>query len=262
MIHEVVTPERVRIGYRVAGLGSRLLAWLIDMGLWGLLVFVGLVMSSVLEVGRSGTGMALFALWLFVLRWSYFLLFEWLWLGQTPGKRMMGIRVIQSNGTAIGLTQAALRNIVRVVDSLPLAYGLGFVVAAGDRAFRRLGDLAAGTLVVHLDHGAQPVRILADRPEPLERARVSLYRQRLGQLDREQQRVLLDLCQRRDQLPIEERTRLFQTVARFVQQRLDLGPAAYQSDEKFVLQLADVLGTAGGGSEKQPRRRERTPTTT
>src|SRR5262249_6931321 len=159
MIHEVVTPERVRIAYRVAGPGARLWAWLIDLVLWGLLAFVGVVVASVLEMGRAGLGMGIMVLWVFLLKWGDPLVFEWLWLGQTPGKRLAGIRVIREDGTAIGLAQSAVRNIVRVVDAMPLAYGLGFAVAMTDRSFRRLGDLAAGTLVVHVDRGAQPIRV-------------------------------------------------------------------------------------------------------
>src|SRR5215470_7245247 len=88
--HEVVTSEKVRLRYTVAGLGSRLAAWLIDSALWAVFAFMGAMVMAVLEVGRAGLGQAVFLLWLFVLRWGYFLLFEWLWQGQTPGKRLAG----------------------------------------------------------------------------------------------------------------------------------------------------------------------------
>lgn len=148
MLHQVITTEKVPITYRVAGMGSRFLAWLADCGLIVVLGVMGAMAASVLDLGRPGLGTAVALLWVFTLKWGYFLFFEWLWAGQTPGKRAMGIRVIQEQGTAISFYQAAVRNVLRVADALPLFYGLAFVVAACNRHHRRLGDLAAGTLVV------------------------------------------------------------------------------------------------------------------
>src|SRR5438445_3561769 len=155
LLHEILTTEKVPFTYRVAGMGSRFLAWLIDALLMSLLVFGGLLAGSILDATRPGLGMALAVFWMFVVTWGYFLFFEWLWHGQTPGKRLLGIRVIQLRGTGISFDQAAIRNLLRVVDSLPL-YGLGFCVAACNRRHRRLGDLAANTLVVHVHRKALP----------------------------------------------------------------------------------------------------------
>jgi uncharacterized RDD family membrane protein YckC len=239
--HEVVTSEKVRLRYRVAGLGSRLSAWLLDLGLWAVLAAAGALMMVVLELGRSGLGQAVFLLWLFALRWGYFLLFEWLWRGQTPGKRLAGVRVVRLDGTGIGLIEAAVRNVVRLVDSLPIAYGLGFAVAAGNRERRRLGDLAAGTLVIQVERPPRPVR------ELLGEARADgATRQRLSRLDREQKQALLELCLRREQLRGAERARLFRTAAAFARQRLDLAPEAFESEEKFVLRLAAALAEEEG----------------
>src|SRR5262249_4295857 len=124
--HEVITPEKVPIRFRVAGMGSRLLAWLIDAGAVGLLLAVGAVLGAVLGIGCGGIGTALILLWIFAVRWGYFLVFEWLWQGQTPGKRVVGVRVIDWNGMAISFSQSAVRNLVRAVDALPMFYGLGF----------------------------------------------------------------------------------------------------------------------------------------
>jgi uncharacterized RDD family membrane protein YckC len=251
--HVVLTPEKVPFSYRVAGMGSRWLAWLIDAAFIVLLGFMGALAGSVLEQGRPGLGQALIGLWVFTLLWGYFLLFEWLWQGQTPGKRLLGIRVIQRLGTAVSFYQSAVRNLLRVVDSLPAFYALGFVVAACNRENRRLGDLAADTLVVHIERGTKPIRALQDGQGEADRARLALLRQRLGQLDREQKQTVLDLCLRREQLRVTERARLFRAAAQFFQGRLDLAPDAYQSDEKFVLQMAAVLGERGGAQVESPR---------
>jgi uncharacterized RDD family membrane protein YckC len=247
ILHEVLTTEKVPFSYRVAGLGSRSLAWLTDMFLVLMLWVMGLLLLAVspLEAGRPGLGMALAILWIFAVYWGYFLLFEWLWNGQTPGKRAMGVRVIGRNGTALTFYQSAVRNIVRFVDSLPGCYGVGFAVAACNLENRRLGDFAADTLVVHVEQRAKPIRALVESRTEADRVRLGLWRARLAALEREQKQTLLDLCLRRDQLRMAERTRLFRSVAQYFETRLELTPAESESDEKFVLQLAAVLSEQG-----------------
>ena len=138
-----------------------------------------------------------------------------------------------------------MRNIVRFVDSLPAAYAVGFVVAACNRENLRLGDLAAGTLVVHVDARVKPIRALVEGRGEADRARLTLWRHRLASLAREQKQTLLDLCLRRDQLRVAERTQLFRSAAQYFESRLELAPEEYESDEKFVLQLAAVLSEQG-----------------
>jgi uncharacterized RDD family membrane protein YckC len=254
ILHEVLTTEKVPITYRVGGLGARFLAWLVDFILILGLGILGWLISLPVELGRPGLGMAVMFLWWFIVSWGYFLLLEWLWKGQTPGKRLLGIRVVQMNGTAVTFLQSAMRNLLRLADALPIPIpspifpgGLGFVIAAGNRESRRLGDLAAGTLVVHVEQRAQPIRTLYAADTEVDRARQAMLRQRLAQLSREQKQTLLDLCLRRDQLRLGERARLFRAAAEFFLARLDLSPAAYESDEKFVLQAVSVLGERAGG---------------
>jgi uncharacterized RDD family membrane protein YckC len=244
ILHQVLTTEKVPFSYRVAGLGSRTLAWLIDFALICVLLAAGLLFFSVLDIRREGLGTALGLLWGFMIYWGYFLLFEWLWNGQTLGKRALGIRVIQWKGTSLTFSHSAVRNIVRFVDALPGFYAVGFVVAACNRENRRLGDFAADTLVVHVEQRAKPIRALVGRGDA-DRARLGLWRQRLASLEREQKQTLLDLCLRRDQLHVAERTRLFRSAARYFESRLELAPDEYESDEKFVLQLAAVLSEQG-----------------
>ena len=159
ILHEVVTTEKVPFTYRVAGMGSRFLAALFDLVVLVVFGFAGLLAANVVEHAQAGLGQAVFVLWQFMLVWGYFLLFEWLWHGQTPGKRLLGIRVIQHNGTALGLTGATLRNLIRFVDLLPAPpFGVGFLTAANNRKNRRLGDFAGDSLVVHVERGAGPCR--------------------------------------------------------------------------------------------------------
>ncbi len=242
ILHEIVTTEKVPIRYRVAGLGARFLSWFVDFAVIVLLAFVAVPFAGILDSIRPGVGAAVIQLWFFALLWGYFLLFEWLWQGQTPGKRALAIRVIQVQGTSVTFYQSAVRNLLRAVDALPFFYGLGFSVGLCNREQRRLGDLAAGTLVVHVDRKAGPIRALHEVGLETSRLTDALIRQRLAQLDRAQKQLILDLCLRRDQLRVSDRARLFQVVADYLRQRLELVPEQYQSAEKFVLQLAGVLG--------------------
>jgi hypothetical protein len=119
-------------------------------------------------------------------------------------------------------------------------YGVGFIVAACNPEQRRLGDLAAGTLVAYIEPKIAPLLALQQEfagPNP----RALLFRQRLERLTRPQKATLLDLCLRRDQLRIRERARLFSAVSEYFQNHLELAPDEHQSPEKFVLELAATL---------------------
>jgi uncharacterized RDD family membrane protein YckC len=248
MLHRVITSEKVPFTYRVAGLGGRFLAWLIDLGLILVLLVAAAALGSIWEQRREGVGVAFFMVVSFGVQWGYFTLFEWLWQGQTPGKQAVGIRVIQWQGTGVTFLGAAVRNVLRVVDGLPLLipdvvpvmYGVGFLAAVCNREHRRLGDLAAGTLVVYVEDRPQPIRAV-HAPDSEAEHRIAAARPRLEQLRREQKQALLDLCLRRDQLRLRERARLFHETAEYFKVRLGIAPQEYESDEKFVLQLAAAL---------------------
>ena len=100
---------------------------------------------------------------MFSLNWGCYIFFELLWNGQSPGKRLVGLRVIGNDGAPIGLPESAIRNLVRIVDSLPALYGVGIVFMFIDTKARRLGDLAAGTLVVY-DKGTISLESLRAAP--------------------------------------------------------------------------------------------------
>jgi hypothetical protein len=134
---------------------------------------------------------------------------------------------------------------VRTADFLPVGNLLGFLVGLCNREHRMLGDLAAGTIVVHVERKSRLIVAVQEATADIDRGRLSLLRQRLSQLDRDQKQTLLDLCLRRDQLRFAERTRLFRASAGYLRARLDLLPEVYESDEKFVLRLTSVLTEAG-----------------
>lgn len=162
--YTVVTPERVGLEYGIAGIGSRGAAVIVDtfiQSLAFLLVFVavsaGLVAlrSQLSDFGASFSGgpgvvlvFAVVVLAGFIITAGYFIFFEIVWSGQTPGKRLVGLRVIRENGYPIRPVDAVIRNLVRYVDWLPAAYGVGLLVMLLNGRARRLGDFASGTIVV------------------------------------------------------------------------------------------------------------------
>ncbi|AWV05854.1 RDD family protein [Marilutibacter maris] len=142
---DVITPEGVALRLPAAGPMPRALAWLIDFALRLALLFAGSLPLG--AIGRGGVGPYLILL--FSLFWLYPIAFEVLWRGRTPGKRALGLRVISANGAPVGWMPAITRNLLRVVDMLPFGYALGLLVSFGDPWGRRIGDMVAGTLVVH-----------------------------------------------------------------------------------------------------------------
>lgn len=152
---EVATPERVSLSLPVAGIGYRCLAYLADLFLlflfWAVAYFTfTLLVSDVLGFfqGLSGLAQTLLVVGVFVTQWVYWTAAEVLMGGQTPGKRLVGIRVVRVDGSPVGLLESAVRNLVRVVDSLPGVYAVGCLCVLLTRQHRRLGDLLAGTLLV------------------------------------------------------------------------------------------------------------------
>src|SRR5688500_8083340 len=168
-ILDIHTPENVAFGYQVAGIGSRFLAAMVDTSIILLLQFVVLAtFIAILSASGGDISVNQLAPWIiavlgliaFLFFWGYYIFFEMLWNGQSPGKRWVGLRVIRADGTPITLSESLIRNLARLVDFLPAAYGVGIVTMFIDKQSRRLGDLAAGTLVVQ-DHASLSIQDLS-----------------------------------------------------------------------------------------------------
>jgi uncharacterized RDD family membrane protein YckC len=155
------TPEQVAIRFPIAGIGSRFLAMLADsMVQFILYAIVFLVIFLVLASAPRMNGyilqrisdkwvIAVIILFYFLLYWGYFTLFEAFWNGQTPGKRLCKLRVIRDSGRQITFFESMTRNLIRIVDAFPSFYAIGIVTMLCNRQNKRLGDFAAGTLVIH-----------------------------------------------------------------------------------------------------------------
>ena len=148
---ELETPDHVILRYDLAGGGNRGFAALVDAVIASLVVAGSLFVTSyaVRFLGLAGLQLsALISLVAVLIAWSYFVLLEWLWQGQTVGKRFSGLRVIREDGAPAGFVAILIRNLVRLVDFLPGFYGLGLMVIILSPRSQRLGDMAAGTYVV------------------------------------------------------------------------------------------------------------------
>jgi uncharacterized RDD family membrane protein YckC len=196
---------------RLAGPVPRASAWVVDLMIRvGIVLAVAFVFST---IGRAGWGVVLLAA--FFVEWLLPAWFEALWNGQTPGKRAMGIAVLNDDGTPVRWPAALTRNLLRAVDFLPLFYGIGLVAMLINRDFKRLGDLAAATVVVYLPekrvHEAQVPKVTPLAPP--------------FALSLEEQRALLELAERSTTLTQERLEELAALPAPLVG-RLEGGAAA------------------------------------
>lgn len=250
----VVTPENVAFEYEIAGFFSRLLAWLLDLLILILLTAVLSGSLSALAPVLGGFTSTLFTVTYFLLNWGYFILMEWRWGGQSLGKRALGLRVIGDDGVRITLLQSAIRNLFRVIDNLPLLYLVGGTAAFFSPQGKRLGDMAAGTLVIQerarrLPQGLLPQDALSSA---LLNDREALRRidARLGLQERE---LLLKLAVRREQLPLARRLVLFEDLSEHLQERLSLTRPDHLSHEAFCLQIAAVILRGSAARRPAPR---------
>ena len=194
----VETPEGVSLTLSLAGPLPRVLAFTIDLLIRGaLLLALSMLFRSLQEVGQG-----LFLICLFLVEWLYPVLFEVYGHGSTPGKRMMGVTVMQASGLPVGWSSSLVRNLLRFVDFLPFLYGFGLIAMLYGQHFQRLGDLAAGTVVVwkndvgkHLEL-PEAVSVEPDERLPLAEQQILInFAERTVSLSLERQVELADLAE-------------------------------------------------------------------
>ncbi|PKM43438.1 MAG: RDD family protein [Gammaproteobacteria bacterium HGW-Gammaproteobacteria-1] len=215
-VHTFETPEGVDLSLRVAGPLPRALAWVLDT----LIRYTVLFVLSMVLLPLAELGVGTFLIMLFLMEWFYPVLFE-VTRGTTPGKKAMGLAVVHDNGTPIGWPASLIRNLLRVIDFFPVLYGLGLLSMLINRQSKRLGDLAAGTLVVYAEAARR-----ADTTIDAEARTLPVP------LAVEEQRALLDFAERSSKLApgrVEELAEIIST---------ERGPAAVQT----VLGYARWLG--------------------
>lgn len=239
--YPVLTPENVRFHHTLAGPGTRLLAWLLDLlVVAGLLGVVGMVFGvAAAIVGDYAT--AVYGIVAFVLSTGYWIVLEHRWEGRTLGKRALGLRVVGEKGLRLTLGQVVLRNLLRLVDLLPGPGGVAAAFLLFHPEHRRVGDLVAGTLVVRERKVPPPERIRGTGKLAQRGARVALPRDLKRRVPPPERELLLDLCMRRDALEDGVRLELFGEIAALYRDRLDLDQDSVLSDENLVLALTTAL---------------------
>lgn len=234
------TPENIELHYALAGPGSRAAAYFIDFmlmfGLGQLLanLFVYAIMFLVAFLGGLSEiwAGALVTLFFFALYNGYFILLEWLLNGQTPGKRLIHIRVIKQGGYSLRFFDTLLRNLLRVIDFIPLFYGVGLLCLLVTRHSQRLGDLVAGTLVVYQEP-VQTESLLPDldvpaaSDQPLPAAQVNAIPGEVVSLSSEFLRSRADLAPR-------PRQELGAELVGLIQETTGLEVPPNQSVERFL----------------------------
>ncbi|MBB5878546.1 MULTISPECIES: RDD family protein [Xanthomonas] len=194
---EVITPEGVALHLPAAGAVPRALAWLIDLALrFALLTAMGMFLGLL-----GGLGQGLYLVAMFLVFWGYPIVLEG-WRGQTLGKQALGLRVVARDGAPVGWMAAITRNLLRTVDMLPFGYAVGLIACLFDAHSRRLGDLVAGTLVVHqpprADEALPPIASALAPPRPLlpaEQTALIAFAERAPRLTPERQLELAALAQ-------------------------------------------------------------------
>jgi uncharacterized RDD family membrane protein YckC len=243
---EIETPERVRIVHDLAGIGSRFAAGLLDAFLLSLLACAGsfavLVLGGIARpegeaawtaVGYAAAGVA------FAILFLYYSAFEIAWAGQTPGKRLLKLRVVAKDGGPASATAILVRNVLRLADAFPFAapYGLGGAVMFVSPSARRIGDFAAGTIVVR--ERTEPL-VAAPRVTPDEGGGIS-------ETDAERAR---DFVLRAPQLIAANRAALARTIASDIAARHGL---AFADAEQFLRAVARGARAADLRSAQGPR---------
>jgi uncharacterized RDD family membrane protein YckC len=246
---EVETPEHVRFRFHVAGPTRRAWAYLLD-----LLVRIGffLILEIVLVLA-TGTHLRSSAailssstlIALFLIEWGYYVVFEALWNGTTPGKRALKLRVVKVGGYPLSFTDAVLRNLLRTADFLPVGYLLGLVVMSWDGRFARLGDRVAGTMVVIEDPILVAPSIAIDPPPTTAEIGAFPHHIVLPLPERE----AIELLLRRRDLSPARRSELAEMIAPVVGRRLGMKTG---DPVRFLALLYHVAVGAKAGAAKAP----------
>ena len=240
---EVRTPESIAFSYELAGVGSRFLALAVDFTIQVvvLLLLIWGVSAAVFHapaghiIARTGSGRLAYSLTIaiiiavvFLIFFGYFILFEAMWNGQTPGKKMLGIRVVRDGGYPLDFMASLIRNLIRVGETALGFYALSAVVAVLSPLNKRVGDLAAGTIVIRESRMESPEKMLREVSEPVYAA--------TAYVSGEERSIIRRFLERRTDLVPQRRASLAAQLAQRVRPRV---PAELQrlDDEDLLERL-------------------------
>ena len=244
----------------LAGIGSRFIAVLVDTLLWFIGLFLLILLFSLFAPALAAFNkisaqwaFAIVLFLVFLFNWGYFTLFEAFWNGRTPGKKIAKIRVIQRSGRPIGLFESMARNFIRYIDQIPSFYAVGVITMFVTRQHQRLGDLAAGTLVVQdreqeaplwAESGSRTFTAASFTPQvsPSEpHTRVALPSTGISRLSTSDLEVLEGFFARRLDMPLDVRQKLADRIAAAIIAKSGLEQPETVSTETFLEAVARDL---------------------
>jgi len=238
------TPEGIEFSLPLAGPISRMLAWVVDLAVIAALVSVIEKILAPLAIFGADFAGALNILAYFVISMIYAAAAEWTWRGQTVGKRLLRLRVVDASGLRLEPSQVIVRNLMRLIDALPALYLVGGIACIVSRRRQRLGDLAAGTVVIRTPKLARPDldQVLGSKYNSLAEHRhlAARLRQRVKP---EVARIALDTLLRRDQLSPAARLRVFRELAEYFRPLAPYPAEVVEqlSDEAYVRDVVEIL---------------------
>ena len=241
---QIQTPEGVQFVHQLASPVARFLALAVDIAIiWTTLSLVSVAVVLMQWISRD-LAIAFYILLYFVLSIGYFIVLEMVWRGQTPGKRMLRLRVLDANGLKLQPGQLIIRNLLRFVDSMPVLYFIGGACALISKRSQRLGDLAAGTVVVRMPELFAPV--LNEVGETLYnsfRDHPRLEAQLRQRVPPEQAEIALQALRRREEMDPVARARLYAQLAEYFKGvvRFPEADTASMSDEQYVRNCVETI---------------------
>ncbi|MDR3553584.1 MAG: RDD family protein [Syntrophobacteraceae bacterium] len=238
------TPEGVVFSLHAAGPISRFLACLIDLScVFAAISLVSRIVQIVAALNYQ-VGLTLYVLAAFIISIGYTIGFEWFWRGQTVGKRLLGLRVVDEGGLRLKLDQIVIRNLLRFVDSFPLFYLLGGIICVISPKGQRMGDLAANTIVVRNPEIIAPnlQELIPDKYNSLREYPVLAARLRRS-ISAEEAFLALRALLRRDELEPPARISVFNELAAHFKALVKFPPEALESiaDERYVRNVMDIV---------------------
>ena len=241
----IETPERVELHYVLANVGNRFLAAAIDHLIQASAIFIVIVIAGAFSDWRLFNSMGVWAaaltvLAIFVIYWGYFVAFETLWSGQTPGKRIMRLRVVREDGRPVRFFEVFVRNLLRLaIDLQPLpSYAIGVVSIIFSARSKRVGDFVAGTVVVKERATEAPlleeiIKVSEIEQRRLERAAPAPFTADTRQLSEQELRAVQTFLKRRFELTESNRMALAMRIAQAISVKLNV-PIGDMSAESLL----------------------------
>ena len=240
----IKTPEGIEFSLRLAGPVTRFLAWAVDLATVVAIISILNVVLGILGLMSRDLAMAANMIAFFVVSIGYGILTEWYWQGQTLGKKLLRLRVMDEQGLRLQISQIVIRNLLRFIDSLPALYLVGGLVCLFNKRAQRLGDFAANTIVVWTPRVSEP-----DINQLLE-GKYNSFRQyphleaRLRQhITPAEAQVAVQSIVRRDDLDSQARIELFRELTAYFKTIVSFPQEATDgiSDEQYVRNVVEAV---------------------